>query len=111
MVRFFFRTSNDCRFVFKGAFIRFVKLAEKNPDLKCILGIGGWNEGSQKYSAMANDPGRRANFVKTAVAFLKKYGFHGLDVDWEYPTQRGGQYTDKDAYTALLQVNDVSWWN
>lgn len=87
----------------KGAYKRFTKLCSINPDLRCILGIGGWNEGSPKYSAMANDPGRRSNFVKTVVPFLKKYGFQGLDLDWEYPTQRGGQQSDKDAYIELLK--------
>ncbi|GAB6027330.1 Chitinase 2 [Chamberlinius hualienensis] len=87
----------------KGAFERFTKLSEINPDLKCILGIGGWNEGSTKYSDMANDPSRRAKFVQSVVPFLKKYGFHGLDMDWEYPTQRGGRPSDRQAYIDLLK--------
>ena len=33
-----------------GAYIRFTNLKLKNPDMKALLGIGGWNEGSTKYS-------------------------------------------------------------
>lgn len=34
----------------KGAFLRFTGLKEKNPGLKALIAIGGWNEGSTKYS-------------------------------------------------------------
>lgn len=32
------------------AFQRFVALKEINPDLKVIVAVGGWNEGSEDYS-------------------------------------------------------------
>jgi chitinase len=56
-----------------------------NPNMKVTLAIGGWNEGSKKYSDMAKDPVKRQIFAKSAVEFLKKYNFDGLDLDWEYP--------------------------
>ena len=34
----------------KGAYNRFTSLKKRNPELKTILAIGGWNEGSEKYS-------------------------------------------------------------
>jgi chitinase len=34
----------------KGAMVRFTGLKSQNPELKAILAIGGWNEGSEKYS-------------------------------------------------------------
>lgn len=34
----------------KGAFYRFVGLKNRNPALKALVAIGGWNEGSEKYS-------------------------------------------------------------
>ena len=44
---------------------------------------------------MANDPVKRAFFVRSAVAFVRQHGFDGFDVDWEYPGQRGGAPTDR----------------
>lgn len=67
----------------KGAFERFTGLKKKNPNLKTLIAIGGWNEGSIKYSNMAMSESARATFVESVVAFLEKYNFDGLDMDWE----------------------------
>lgn len=37
---------------------------------------------------MAANPERRKRFVKSALESVLKYKFDGLDLDWEYPTQR-----------------------
>ncbi|CAG0900587.1 unnamed protein product [Darwinula stevensoni] len=79
----------------KDAYRRFNALKTVNPGMKTILAIGGWNEGSTKYSQMAADPAKRATFVTSCVDFLQKYGFDGLDMDWEYPANRGGTPADK----------------
>lgn len=74
-----------------------------NPHLKVTLAIGGWNEGSEKYSEMSKDPERRRSFVNSAVIFLKKYNFDGLDLDWEYPGKRGGKPEDKKHFIELIK--------
>lgn len=56
------------------------------------LAIGGWNEGSENYSRMAAEPERRKRFVKSALDFILRYKFDGLDLDWEYPTRRYLKY-------------------
>lgn len=59
------------------------------------MAIGGWNEGSLKYSNVASSAAKRKKFLSDAVQFLKTYGFDGLDLDWEYPASRGGAASDK----------------
>lgn len=44
---------------------------------------------------MAATQAGRDFFANSVVTFVQKYNFHGLDVDWEYPTQRGGVPEDK----------------
>ena len=61
---------------------RWNKLRSANSHLTTMIAIGGWNEGSTKYSAMASNPGSRKTFVDSVVRFLKQYDFDGLDVDW-----------------------------
>ncbi|KAK2718199.1 chitinase-3-like protein 1 [Artemia franciscana] len=87
----------------RGAYERFVALKNKNPEAKALLAIGGWNEGSVKYSYMASQPERRRGFVDSVVPFLQKYGFDGFDMDWEYPTQRGGVAEDRENFIELLR--------
>lgn len=44
---------------------------------------------------MAATKAGRDTFADSVVTFVKKYNFDGLDLDWEYPTQRGGTPEDK----------------
>lgn len=86
-----------------NAFTRFTSLKEKNPSVKTLIAIGGWNEGSEKYSAMASNDTSRNTFVNSVVEFLNKYKFDGIDIDWEFPNARGGSANDKDNFSALLR--------
>jgi len=86
----------------KGAYLRFTGLKKVNPALKTILAIGGWNEGSTKYSKMVSDAASRAVFIESVVELLVKFNFDGLDFDWEYPANRGGSPDDKVNFITCL---------
>jgi len=47
----------------------------------------------------------RRTFVESVVPYLDKYGFDGLDIDWEYPGGREGAdlEQDKDNFSLLIQ--------
>jgi len=88
----------------KGGYGRFAALKTYNKDLKTMLAIGGWNEGSKRFSPLVADPDRRQVFIKSALRFLRQYNFDGLDLDWEYPTQRaGGRPQDRENYAILIE--------
>jgi len=74
-----------------------------HPHLKVTLAIGGWNEGSEKYSQMAREPGRRKSFARSAFQFIQQHNFDGLDLDWEYPGKRGGLPQDKANFVLLIR--------
>jgi len=67
---------------------KFVAMKKKNPKLKVLVALGGWNESQDnagKYSQLFRNQANRAKFVKSAVEFLQKWNFDGLDLDYEYP--------------------------
>lgn len=63
----------------------FVGLKAKKPSLKTFISVGGWDAGSLYFSAMAKDASKRKSFIKSTLIFLERYGFDGIDIDWEYP--------------------------
>ncbi|XP_038217897.1 chitinase-3-like protein 1 [Zerene cesonia] len=83
----------------------FNALKQTNTKLKTILAVGGWNEGSAKYSIMAASSALRKNFVSSAIKMIMTYGFDGLDIDWEYPNRRDSVNgkADIDNFTKLLK--------
>lgn len=55
----------------KDTYRKMTSMKSQYPNLKITLGIGGWNEGSANYSAMATSPTRRSTFVDSVIYFLK----------------------------------------
>ncbi|XP_013136672.1 PREDICTED: probable chitinase 2 isoform X2 [Papilio polytes] len=78
-------------------------LKEQNPNLKVLLSIGGWNEGSLKFSNLASSATARKTFIKSVLEFLNTYGFDGIDMHWKFPTQRDGRPDDKDNCVTLMK--------
>lgn len=62
----------------KGLYARVVALKAKNPALKVLIGVGGWNHGSLPFSNMVHSEVMRRNFVKNCVEFIKEHKFDGL---------------------------------
>nr|ALO79348.1 chitinase 11 [Chilo suppressalis] len=84
---------------------QFNELKKKNTELKTLLAVGGFNEGSAKFSRMAASPALRKNFIESAIVTINKHGFNGLDVSWLYPNQRDSpnHQADVDNFSALLK--------
>ncbi len=82
-------------------------LKQTSPNLKTIIAVGGWSW-SGRFSDAALTEESRTTFAASCVDFIVKYGFDGVDIDWEYPVS-GGLSTnvkrpeDKQNFTLLLQ--------
>ncbi len=80
-------------------------LKARNPRLKVLVSVGGWTW-SGNFSDMALTRASRKRFIDSAVGFVNRYQLDGLDIDWEYPGQKGLNNTyrpeDRENSTALL---------
>ncbi|KAJ2938714.1 hypothetical protein O0L34_g3324 [Tuta absoluta] len=88
-------------------FRKFTALKERNPDLKTILAVGGWNEGSANYSIMAGNEVYRRNFINSALDFVQTHNFDGFDIDWEYPNRRDTVNGEADIDNFSLLVKEI----
>lgn len=55
-------------------FLKFTGLKSRNPALKTLIALGGWNDShfSTQFSEMANDPNLRSKFIAEAVKFIQQ---------------------------------------
>ncbi len=81
-------------------------LKAKNPQLKVLLSVGGWE--AEGFSDAALSAASRAAFAASVVALLREHSLDGVDLDWEYPGQGvagiKSRPQDKHNFTALLQT-------
>lgn len=92
-------------------FANFEKLRQlklQRPELKTLISVGGWTW-SGRFSDVALTSASREAFADSVVAFMLRYGFDGVDIDWEFPT--GGGMTgnaerpqDKTNFTLLMKA-------
>ncbi|XP_072043496.1 chitotriosidase-1-like [Amphiura filiformis] len=87
-------------------YLKFTGLKSQNPALKTLLAVGGWTHASEGFTQMVKTAANRKIFIDFSITYLRKYGFDGLDLDWEYPCQRGGASSDKAGYVALVKAFD-----
>jgi chitinase len=92
--------------VLRGNFNQLQQLKKQHPHLKTLISVGGWTL-SGPFSDAALTKESRAKLAKSCVAFMKKYEFDGVDIDWEYPVGGGLESNkkrpeDKQNFTLLL---------
>lgn len=89
---------------FGGHFRQLLLLKERYPHLKTLISVGGWTW-SGNFSSAAETPEKRQRFARSCAAFASRYGFDGVDIDWEYPASDGlqpGKPEDRGHFTLLL---------
>jgi chitinase len=88
---------------YKGHFNLLNKFKKQHPDVKTLISVGGWAEtggflqgetrvNSGGFYTMTTNADGSVNqaginaFADSSVEFIRKYGFNGVDIDYEYPS-------------------------
>ena len=89
-----------------GGYVAGTSLVERAHlhNVRVLLSVGGW-EDSNNFPAVAASPDRRSSFAHSCIEQILRYGFDGIDIDWEYPgySEHRGSPTDRSNCTMLLQ--------
>ena len=88
-----------------------MKLKLTNPKLKVLLAVGGWSHPAQPFTKVVSSDSNIDLFSHNAINFLRARGFDGLDLDWEYPANRGSPQGDKARFSRFVSVSFISQSN
>lgn len=82
---------------YKGHFNIITQMKKMYPDVKVVMSVGGWAGSRGFYTMLDTDAGIEA-FTNSCVDFVREYGFDGIDIDFEFPseTSQSGNPDDFD---------------
>ncbi|KAF3807414.1 Chitotriosidase-1 [Colletotrichum gloeosporioides] len=91
--------------------------ALKKSGLQTWVAVGGYDFSDKERSThttwhdLCASPAARAAFIASGKTFMDKYGFQGMDLDWEYPgdPKRGGSRADIANFVLLLKEMRASY--
>ncbi|KAK4701300.1 chitinase, partial [Phenoliferia sp. Uapishka_3] len=86
----------------------FVSLAKSNK-VRPVFSVGGW-DGSLYYSSLLATSTSRKSFAGDLSSFATKWGFEGVDLDWEYPNKQGigcNNISSADSANLLLFAKEL----
>ncbi|MCX7745711.1 MAG: glycosyl hydrolase family 18 protein [Clostridia bacterium] len=91
----------------KGNLGQLIKYKQRYPNVKTLISVGGWTLSGEFHGLASKEETRKA-FSDSCVEFIRKYGFDGVDIDWEYPGNPGNNNPygpeDKHNFTLLLKT-------
>lgn len=78
-----------------GQFNLMHTLKKMHPNVTVLISTGGWGASEGLWYATQNEAAMR-KFSASAIKFIRKYGFDGIDIDFEFPSETplSGNYTN-----------------
>lgn len=72
-------------------------LKQVRPALQMLISIGGGGDLEKQFKKVVESPEAMAQFTTSCLVLMKRWGFDGLDMDWEFT-----QPEYKEPFTALM---------
>ena len=84
---------------------RIVRIKRRNPKLKVMLSIGGWENASDGFVDVVRTQATRDAFNFHVANWLRNNDYDGLDINWEYPgaKERGSSPEDKERFSIWVK--------
>ncbi|KAF7367964.1 Glycoside hydrolase family 18 protein [Mycena sanguinolenta] len=85
-----------------------MSMKDAEPDLKVMLGVGGWGFGADAsgFIAAVGAPGTQSTFASTAAALVAELGIDGVDIEW--PTCPSGTCVSAANFASLVSATKSS---
>lgn len=83
-----------------------IRKKSPNKSLELWITVGGFAVGTAPFSKLAATRQGRSTFIDSACLFMNKYGFSGMDLDWEYPAALDSGGTTADTANMVLLVKE-----
>ncbi|KAL3442261.1 glycoside hydrolase superfamily [Aspergillus insuetus] len=98
-------------------FQKFTALKKKNPAVKAVVALGGWTFNDNHtiwqpvFSDLVSTEAKHNTFIQNLIQFMQRYGFNGVNLDWEYPgaEDRGGHSDNGVNLTKLVREMRVAF--
>ncbi|TKY54733.1 Acidic mammalian chitinase [Spatholobus suberectus] len=55
------------------------------PSVTTLISIGGVNANAALFAVISANAAARATFINSTITVARTFGFHGVDLDWEFP--------------------------
>lgn len=76
------------------------------PDVTVLISAGGW-AGSKGLWLATDNESNMNKFADSAVSFIRKYGFDGIDIDFEYPSETSQSGNPDDFSVSETRRNGI----
>ena len=75
--------------------------------VRIIMTVSGTHDNATDLATIAASDELRTTFTASILENIKKYGFAGVDIDWEYPTDNGTKFTAlmADIYASVKEYD------
>jgi chitinase len=83
------------------------QLKKKNKNLKVLLSIGSFRDGTTPFVKIFNNNNKRRDFVRNVVNYLKGSNFDGLEINWSIRNIDQFLYSNQSDFVTFMMMKFI----